>query len=95
MSPVESLDTEVYDSPLEIRRIELGLKFFHSLNSNSTYTEFLNTPSDRGDQKYEENEGATKPIGVCLRKLEQGDNSKEKKQHFLQQKNTKEPYTMG
>ena len=66
MLPIESL----HASTLELRN-ELGLRFLYRLRINITYTKSLNTLDDRKDQSYEENEGATKPTGVHLRKQEQ------------------------
>ena len=40
------------------------------IESNSIYTESLNTLDYRKDQNYEENKGATKPTGIQLSKLE-------------------------
>ena len=71
-SPVESLHAEAFDPPLELRMNELGLRFLYRPRSKTTYIESLNTLDDREDQNYEENEGATKPTEVHLRKLEQG-----------------------
>ena len=43
----------------------------YKLRSNTTYTKSLNTLDDREDQNYEENEGATRPTQVNLKKLDQ------------------------
>ena len=51
---------------------KLKLRFLYRLRSNTTYIESLNTLDYREDQNYDENEGATEPTGVHLRKLEQG-----------------------
>ena len=71
MSPIESLHPEAYNLPLELRSNELGLIFLYRLRNNATYTESLNTLDDRKNQNYKKNEGATKPKGIHLRKLEQ------------------------
>ena len=72
MSPVESLHSEACDPAMELRRNKLELRFLYRLKSNSTYTESLHTLDDREDQNYVSNKGATKQIGVHLRKLEKG-----------------------
>ena len=100
-SPVESLNVETNDSPLELIRDELLLRFLYKVKINSTYAESLNTLDDRNDQNYKENERATKPREVYLRRLkrrymeeqkeiDEGEthtrNDNEKKQHFQQHK---------
>ena len=58
-SPVESLQAEIYDATMELRRNELGLRFLYWMRSNTTYTESLDNLDDREDKNYEENERAT------------------------------------
>ena len=50
MSPIESLHTEAYDPPIELKKNELGFGFLCKLRSKTTYTEFPNTPNDKEDQ---------------------------------------------
>ena len=57
--------TEALDPPL-------GVRFLYKLRSNTTYIESQNTLNDGVDQNYKENERATKPTGVHLKKLGQG-----------------------
>ena len=54
--PVEALHVEANDSPLELRRNELRLRFLYKLKGNTSCIEMLKTLDDREDQKYEENE---------------------------------------
>ena len=71
ISPIESLHIEANDTPMELRRNELGLRFLYRLKSNSSYIETLNTLENNKDQNYEENERSKKPTGVYLRRIEQ------------------------
>ena len=65
------MHAEAYNPTMKLRRNELRLRFLYYLRRNSTYTESLNTLDNREDQNYVGNEGAIKPTGVHLRKLEQ------------------------
>ena len=63
ISPVEALHVEANDTPLELRRNELGQRFMYKIKSNTSYIEILNTLDDREDQNYEENESSIKHTG--------------------------------
>ena len=79
------IHVEANDPPLGLRRNELGLRFLYKLRSNATYAGKLNTLKDSEDQKYEENERATKPTGVNMRNSEwqrKWDNSTSKLYHI-------------
>ena len=56
---------EANDSPMELRRNELGLRFVYKLKNNTSYIHTLNTLDDSEDQNYKENEKIT-PTGVYL-----------------------------
>ena len=49
-SPLESMHVEANDSPLELRRNELGLRFLYKLRSNIVYTKSPNLLDDRADK---------------------------------------------
>ena len=68
-SIVEFQHVEAKDPPLGQRRNELVLRFLCKLRSNTAYIESLDTLDDRDDQNYENKVGATKPMGVHLRRL--------------------------
>ena len=66
-SQVEAL-VEANNTPLKLRRKELGLRFLYKVKSNNLYIETLNTLDDREDRNYKENERSIKPTGVYLRR---------------------------
>ena len=68
--PVEVLHVEANDTPLELRRNELGQIFLYKLKSNTSCIGALNA-LDREDQNYEEIERLIKLKEVYLRRLEQ------------------------
>ena len=64
-SPVEALHVEANDTPLELRRNELGQRFMYKIKSNTSYIEKTKYTGRQWGPKYEENERSLKPTGVC------------------------------
>ena len=70
-SLIKILNVEANNPSLVLRRNKLGVRFIYKLKSNTSYTESLNKLGESNNKSYEENERATKPMEVNLRKVEQ------------------------